>query len=463
MENNHNNQHSDHYYVNHLAQTLVQSVESATRKSLNESPPHPHLSAKDIAPGLHVDAQTRTILKGGGNGSSFQNPTGYRMVRCSHGVSRGNWFYELEILDTPSFRELASSKHSGGNIRLGHALKEHLTQGLVLEEQLKRHQKNKTKEKDFSSNGGKDDTHHPNEKPNEKPNEDATEKRRKRLRREQQLLQQEPKPMTQKDNADNNNNDNNNNNKLVGGHLRVGWAMRTAQLQAPVGYDRWSYGVRSLLGSRIHNSRREDFWGGEPFEPGDVVGLAICLVDPKEQTNKKNSESTVERNHIRVFINGKSTGHFIISRGIKKGGEAFDNIRDGTYYPALSSYMGGAAKFNIGPHFIYPVKQKDLPSNLRLRPFSEIHSPPPEPSCLSDAWKKDTRNGAVFGKFKKTEETLIHSFSEAIKREAELRKSSHDNHILMQIKDVRAGRFKRGLGTSDLPNSESHDNQDAKE
>mmetsp|Transcript_9119 Transcript_9119/g.20159 ORF Transcript_9119/g.20159 Transcript_9119/m.20159 type:complete len:449 (-) Transcript_9119:938-2284(-) len=45
-------------------------------------------------------------------------------------------------------------------------------------------------------------------------------------------------------------------------HVRLGWSMRTGNLQAPVGYDRWSYGFRDIKGSRCHNSRRDDGWGG---------------------------------------------------------------------------------------------------------------------------------------------------------------------------------------------------------
>merc|ERR1719491_2055085 len=56
-------------------------------------------------------------------------------------------------------------------------------------------------------------------------------------------------------------------NHSVGGHLRIGWSMRTGELQAPVGYDRWSYGYRDINGSKVHNSRREDRWGGEAFGP----------------------------------------------------------------------------------------------------------------------------------------------------------------------------------------------------
>ena len=44
----------------------------------------------------------------------------------------------------------------------------------------------------------------------------------------------------------------------------VGWAQRSGELQAPVGYDKWSYAYRDLQGSKLHNSVRIDGFG-EPF------------------------------------------------------------------------------------------------------------------------------------------------------------------------------------------------------
>ena len=44
----------------------------------------------------------------------------------------------------------------------------------------------------------------------------------------------------------------------------MGWAQRSGELQAPVGYDKWSYAYRDLQGSKLHNSVRIDGFG-EPF------------------------------------------------------------------------------------------------------------------------------------------------------------------------------------------------------
>lgn len=62
----------------------------------------------------------------------------------------------------------------------------------------------------------------------------------------------------------------------AGGHVRLGWARREAPLDAPVGFDAYSYGLRDTAGQKIHMARPADF-AGMSFVTGDVIGLAICL------------------------------------------------------------------------------------------------------------------------------------------------------------------------------------------
>ena len=201
------------------------------------------------------------------------------MSRASHGVSSGNYFYEVLVLPPPSAREIVSSLSD--NVRLGSKLQKQLEEQLLREDEMK---------------------------------EVTTPKKRQKHAHHEEYL----------------------------GHLRLGWSMRTGELQAPVGYDRWSYGIRSIQGSRIHNSRREDKWGGVPFYPGDVIGVAISLVDPNDENKKKkatNAQVVPPTNHIRFFKNGEAMGQFILSKNIRSGGAAFDDIQPGTYYPAISTYM----------------------------------------------------------------------------------------------------------------------------
>ncbi|KAK0643646.1 concanavalin A-like lectin/glucanase domain-containing protein [Cercophora newfieldiana] len=70
------------------------------------------------------------------------------------------------------------------------------------------------------------------------------------------------------------------------GHVRVGWARREASLDAPVGFDAYSYGIRDVAGQKVHMSRPKDFFpAGESFQEGDVIGLEIQL--PSERLHRK--------------------------------------------------------------------------------------------------------------------------------------------------------------------------------
>ncbi|CAO1598603.1 transcription factor, contains a PHD finger motif [Xanthoria calcicola] len=63
-----------------------------------------------------------------------------------------------------------------------------------------------------------------------------------------------------------------------GGHVRLGWARREANLDTPVGFDAYSYGLRDVSGQKIHLSRPKDFVpSNESFCEGDVIGLELTL------------------------------------------------------------------------------------------------------------------------------------------------------------------------------------------
>jgi len=70
------------------------------------------------------------------------------------------------------------------------------------------------------------------------------------------------------------------------GHMRVGFARREASLDAPVGFDAYSYGIRDVAGQKVHMSRPKDFFPpGEDIGEGDVIGLEIQL--PSERLQRK--------------------------------------------------------------------------------------------------------------------------------------------------------------------------------
>ncbi|OTB05500.1 hypothetical protein M426DRAFT_21815 [Hypoxylon sp. CI-4A] len=70
------------------------------------------------------------------------------------------------------------------------------------------------------------------------------------------------------------------------GHVRLGFARREASLDAPVGFDAYSYGIRDVQGQKVHMSRPKDFFPpGEEIKEGDVIGLEIQL--PSEHLHRK--------------------------------------------------------------------------------------------------------------------------------------------------------------------------------
>ncbi|KAL7628074.1 transcription factor, contains a PHD finger motif [Parahypoxylon ruwenzoriense] len=70
------------------------------------------------------------------------------------------------------------------------------------------------------------------------------------------------------------------------GHVRMGFARREAPLDAPVGFNAYSYGIRDVQGQKMHLSRPADFFpAGEQIKEGDVIGLEIQL--PSEQLHRK--------------------------------------------------------------------------------------------------------------------------------------------------------------------------------
>ncbi|KAH7375795.1 SPRY domain-containing protein [Plectosphaerella cucumerina] len=62
------------------------------------------------------------------------------------------------------------------------------------------------------------------------------------------------------------------------GHVRLGFARREAAVDAPVGFDCYSYGIRDKAGQKVFMSRPKAFFpDSEDICEGDVVGLEIQL------------------------------------------------------------------------------------------------------------------------------------------------------------------------------------------
>ncbi|EEB05872.1 Ash2-trithorax family protein [Schizosaccharomyces japonicus yFS275] len=181
-----------------------------------------------------------------------------------------------------------------------------------------------------------------------------------------------------------------------GAHVRVGVARREAPLDAPVGYDAYSYGLRDTGGQCVHLSRPTDFM--KPFGTGDVLGFHICLPTKKRAANvdlpvyrdripirykgqlyfeqldyipsksmddllvplpsrPQLNAASIPGSFIKVYKNGVLMGtafsdllDFRPPHSANANHMSFDDGQLG-YFPAISMFGGGIASFQFGPHF----------------------------------------------------------------------------------------------------------------
>ncbi|XP_035438516.2 set1/Ash2 histone methyltransferase complex subunit ASH2 isoform X1 [Spodoptera frugiperda] len=164
-----------------------------------------------------------------------------------------------------------------------------------------------------------------------------------------------------------------------GAATRLGWGRRYANLQAPLGYDKFGYSWRSRKGTRFHESRGKHYSNG--YAEGDTLGFLIVL--PESATTKYTPNTYKDRplvkfkshlyyedkDNIQESLNnlkplpGSKIYYF------KNGecqGEAFLDIYEGCYYPTVSLHKNVTVSVNFGPNF------KHAPSGeFNYRPMSE--------------------------------------------------------------------------------------------
>lgn len=486
-----------------------EQVLQASIKAVNDSPPFVHLSKTDSAPQLKItdsecavgtiasdatgspsgtdtsaaeNANATETTAASASASAIQPSTsaapilvndrlackqgegemrGYRMTRGSHGVApgSGNFYYEVVILEPPTARELVKSLPP--NVRLGKKLQREMEKALRAEEEAEREQRenkaSRANESSASAAGG------------DKPEETKG------------TTSKPSKPSSSSSSSKSTNTTSN----AFGAHVRLGWSMRTGDLQAPVGYDKWSYGIRDIQGSKIHCSRRDDNWGGEEFGPGDVVGCAISMVSGATETggesasaNDANDSSNAatsdqdqhpraNENHIRFFKNGLPMGEFVITKGKREGGAAFV-IPDGVYYPAISLYMGATVKVNFGPHFIHPPRK--LPSGMSLKPskkkggnggggsnssvFQPVSNLCKAPLSVEESSAKVAKEQKTLF-FRKADNTAQQKrFLELVETEVRIQQDAYQNHRKKHVLDVMEERKLRKLKCDDLEQDE---------
>lgn len=178
------------------------------------------------------------------------------------------------------------------------------------------------------------------------------------------------------------------NNSL--GAARIGWSQISGDLQAPCGYDIFSYSYRSNPGTLFHNSKQvkgpDSYLSG--YKNGDVLGVSIylppiyrrpgdCEVSPelmKRLWNPAKMDSympfktspceILPKSYIEYFHNGQSQGR------------VFENLLVGKYHPAISLFDGASATVNFGPHFAvkYGTGSRPFSKVTEVNTWDESHS-----------------------------------------------------------------------------------------
>ncbi|GAA96720.1 uncharacterized protein L969DRAFT_79636 [Mixia osmundae IAM 14324] len=89
-------------------------------------------------------------------------------------------------------------------------------------------------------------------------------------------------------------------------HVRLGLARREATMNAPVGYDGYSYGLRDKTGDKITLSKPESY--GEPFKTGDIIGVYVSL--PTRTSLPDPDDPDDPRHLVRKRMQIRYRGHF---------------------------------------------------------------------------------------------------------------------------------------------------------
>ncbi|XP_070706561.1 set1/Ash2 histone methyltransferase complex subunit ASH2 [Pempheris klunzingeri] len=161
---------------------------------------------------------------------------------------------------------------------------------------------------------------------------------------------------------------------------RLGWSQPLGNLQAPLGYDKFSYSWRSKKGTRFHQSIGKHYSSG--YGQGDTLGFFIELPDGTE-TAKALPDTYKDKALIKFksylyfeekdyvdkaekSLKATSPSRMIFYKNGVSQGVAFENLFEGLYFPAISLYKSCTVSVNFGPHFKHPPKE------VKYQPMSDM-------------------------------------------------------------------------------------------
>lgn len=94
-----------------------------------------------------------------------------------------------------------------------------------------------------------------------------------------------------------------------GSATRLGWGQEYANLQAPLGYDKFGYSWRSRKGTKFHESAGKHYSPG--YGEGDTLGFMIVM--PYSTTVKHVPNVYKDRVCIFVFIGNETINEYLFT------------------------------------------------------------------------------------------------------------------------------------------------------
>ncbi|XP_028317954.1 set1/Ash2 histone methyltransferase complex subunit ASH2 isoform X2 [Gouania willdenowi] len=161
---------------------------------------------------------------------------------------------------------------------------------------------------------------------------------------------------------------------------RLGWSQPLGNLQAPLGYDKFSYSWRSKKGTRFHQSIGKHYSSG--YSQGDTLGFFIQL--PEETETARALPDTYKDKALIKFksylyfeekdyvdkaeksLKPTTQSRMIFYKNGVNQGQAYEKLFEGIYFPAISLYKSCTVSVNFGPHFKFP------PKDIKYQPMSDM-------------------------------------------------------------------------------------------
>lgn len=159
--------------------------------------------------------------------------------------------------------------------------------------------------------------------------------------------------------------------KIVRGWVRVGWAQTLAEIQGPVGYDEYSYGISNRHSAIFHCSRSVKSL--KSFSDAKVIGCVLRLPESEAEFSDFASAEVQERVHrqfpplnfntsyrIRQDLLAKAKIEFYIDGELAD--IHFEPIYRAKYYPAVSVFGDAIVQVSFD-NFVHPLPPDCKPFN----------------------------------------------------------------------------------------------------